>query len=137
MPRDQEDEDDEEEQLVRRSPEAIRLDANRPAPGSAVKGTTWRERLQHYVPILKWSKGYNSWQDDFLGGLTIGVMVIPVSLSCAILAQRNPVFGLYSAVFPALIYTFFGSCGYAYAHGGDNGCSRCWHVFIGLSVVVM
>jgi hypothetical protein len=116
--RDQEEDDDEEEQLVRQAPEAIRLDANRPASSTAGTGVTWRERLQHYVPILKWSKGYMSWQDDFLGGLTIGVMVIPVSLSCAILAQRNPVYGLYTAVFPALIYTVFGSCGYAnFFHG--------------------
>ncbi len=50
-----------------------------------------------------WLKG------DVTAGLTVGVMLIPQGLAYAMLAGLPPVFGLYAAIFPQLIYAIFGT----------------------------
>ncbi|WP_395145345.1 SulP family inorganic anion transporter [Moraxella atlantae] len=46
---------------------------------------------------------------DVLAGLVVGVVVIPQSLGYAMLAGLPPVYGLYSAVVPVLVYAWVGA----------------------------
>ena len=46
---------------------------------------------------------------DIAAGISIGCMVVPQGMSYALLAGLPPVFGLYGAFVPVLIYALFGS----------------------------
>jgi sulfate transporter 4 len=48
-------------------------------------------------------------QWDVLAGISVGFMVVPQGMSYANLAGVPPVFGLYGAFLPVLIYSLFGS----------------------------
>uniref|UniRef100_A0A914X8V7 STAS domain-containing protein n=1 Tax=Plectus sambesii TaxID=2011161 RepID=A0A914X8V7_9BILA len=65
-----------------------------------------------FMPILQWLPKY-SWKidlmNDVIGGLTVGVMHVPQGIAYAVLSGVEPVYGLYSSFFPALIYMFFGT----------------------------
>uniref|UniRef100_A0AC34R072 SLC26A/SulP transporter domain-containing protein n=1 Tax=Panagrolaimus sp. JU765 TaxID=591449 RepID=A0AC34R072_9BILA len=65
-----------------------------------------------FFPILRWLPKYD-WKRnltyDFLGGLTVGVMHVPQSIAYALLAKVPPVVGLYTSLFPALLYMLFGT----------------------------
>ena len=62
-------------------------------------------------PILEWSKTYT--KDDFYGdlnsGLVICVLLVPQGLAYAVLAGMPPVYGLYSAIIPLLVYSCLGT----------------------------
>ncbi|WP_020533944.1 SulP family inorganic anion transporter [Flexithrix dorotheae] len=70
-------------------------------------------RIKKYIPILEWLPGYKK-QDlpgDISAGLTVGVMLIPQGMAYAIVAGLPPVYGLYAALFPQLIYAILGTSG--------------------------
>ncbi len=46
---------------------------------------------------------------DVIAGLVVGVLVIPQSLGYAVLAGLPPVYGLYAAIVPVIIYAWLGS----------------------------
>ena len=80
----------------------------------------------HYVankfPIIGWLPRYNPrWLiNDLIAGLTLGLMLIPQSLSYAKIATIPVEYGLMSSWLPATLYTFMGStkgksCGYAFS----------------------
>lgn len=46
---------------------------------------------------------------DVIAGLVVGVLVIPQSLGYAVLAGLPPVYGLYAAIVPVLVYAWIGS----------------------------
>lgn len=46
---------------------------------------------------------------DVIAGLVVGVLVIPQSLGYAVLAGLPPVYGLYAAIVPVLVYAWVGS----------------------------
>ncbi|NYR08475.1 SulP family inorganic anion transporter [Psychrobacter sp. BI730] len=46
---------------------------------------------------------------DLVAGLVVGVLVIPQSLGYAVLAGLPPVYGLYAAIVPVLVYAWLGS----------------------------
>eukprot|EP01132_Coremiostelium_polycephalum_P007987 gene7987-9828_t len=48
-------------------------------------------------------------QNDISVGLSSGSIIIPQSMAYALLAGLPPIYGLYTAFIPPLIYTFFGS----------------------------
>ena len=48
-------------------------------------------------------------QWDLLAGISVGFMVVPQGMSYANLAGVPPVYGLYGAFLPVLVYSFFGS----------------------------
>ncbi|VDK46879.1 unnamed protein product [Anisakis simplex] len=68
--------------------------------------------ILNFIPILKWLPKYNCRENlvcDIIGGLTVGIMNIPQGMAYASLAGLNPVNGLYTSFFPALIYMIFGT----------------------------
>lgn len=49
---------------------------------------------------------------DLIAGLTVAVMLIPQGMAYALLSGLPPIYGLYAALVPLLIYPFFGSSPY-------------------------
>lgn len=73
---------------------------------------TGSEWLEIFLPMTKWLKTYK-WKESFLqdiiAGCTVGVMIVPQSMSYAKLAGLPVEYGLYSALMPVYAYSFFGS----------------------------
>ena len=68
--------------------------------------------MKHLLPILSWLPKYNVKQNlkaDVIGGMTVGIVLIPQGIAYAIIAGLPPVYGLYSAFLPQLMYLFFGT----------------------------
>lgn len=57
------------------------------------------------LPCTQWMCPYDmkNLKSDIIAGCTVGVMVIPQSISYASLAGLGPIYGLYSALLPAFI----------------------------------
>ena len=51
-------------------------------------------------------------RSDLSAGLTVGMVVIPQSMAYAAIAGVNPIYGLYTAIIPAIIGALFGSYPY-------------------------
>ncbi|MDM9631171.1 SulP family inorganic anion transporter [Robiginitalea aurantiaca] len=67
--------------------------------------------LKRYFPILEWLPGYQKqWlSGDLSAGLTVGIMLIPQGMAYAMIAGLPPVFGLYAALVPQIIYALMGT----------------------------
>ncbi|MDX1685761.1 MAG: sulfate permease [Saprospiraceae bacterium] len=63
------------------------------------------------VAVLR-DKGFKILRADALAALTVTVMLIPQGMAYALLAGLPPIYGLYAALVPMLIYPFFGSSSY-------------------------
>lgn len=68
-----------------------------------VKGLRWLvpQWVQEYAP--------KQLPADVVAGLVVGILVIPQSLGYAVLAGLPPVYGLYAAILPVLVYAWVGS----------------------------
>ena len=62
-------------------------------------------------PILDWLPNYNkSWlKGDINAGLTLGIMLIPQGIAYAMIAGLPPIYGLYTAMIPQIVYAVFGT----------------------------
>lgn len=64
------------------------------------------------IPLARWLQTYQ-WKEsiltDILAGLTVGVMIVPQSMSYAKLAGLPVEYGLYSSLVPIFAYALFGS----------------------------
>ena len=62
-------------------------------------------------PFLDWLPNYKrSWfKDDFFAGITIGVMLIPQGIAYALIAGLPPIYGLYTAMIPQIVYAILGT----------------------------
>ena len=70
------------------------------------------EWIEAVAPMASWLKTYDfrtNFITDLVAGLTVGVMIIPQSMSYAKIAGLPVEYGLYSAVFPIYAYALFGS----------------------------
>lgn len=67
--------------------------------------------LRSFFPILDWLPNYKKthFSGDLFAGLTVGVMLIPQGMAYAMLAGLPPIFGLYAAFVPQIIYAFMGT----------------------------
>ena len=61
--------------------------------------------------IPAWLRQYqlSTLPTDVIAGLVVGVLVIPQSLGYAVLAGLPPVYGLYAAIVPVIVYAWIGS----------------------------
>ena len=61
--------------------------------------------------IPAWLRQYqlSALPTDIIAGLVVGVLVIPQSLGYAVLAGLPPVYGLYAAIVPVMVYAWIGS----------------------------
>jgi high affinity sulfate transporter 1 len=67
--------------------------------------------LSKYIPGLKIFHSYQRewWQADLMAGVSVAAVALPVGIAYAQLAGLPPVVGIYSSIFPAVAYAFFGS----------------------------
>ncbi|WP_350293792.1 solute carrier family 26 protein [uncultured Croceitalea sp.] len=67
--------------------------------------------LKRFFPILEWLPKYKKayLAGDFSAGITVGIMLIPQGMAYALIAGLPPIYGLYAALVPNLIYAFTGS----------------------------
>jgi len=67
--------------------------------------------LKKIFPFLDWLTNYKrSWfKDDLFAGITIGVMLIPQGIAYAMIAGLPPIYGLYTAMIPQIVYAFLGT----------------------------
>ncbi len=68
-------------------------------------------KISDFIPALSWIRGYRkSWfRGDLSAGLTVGVMLIPQGMAYAMIAGLPPIYGLYAATIPLIIYALFGT----------------------------
>ncbi len=67
--------------------------------------------FKNHFPILDWLPNYQkAWfKGDLFAGITIGVMLIPQGIAYAIIAGLPPIYGLYTAMIPQIVYAFLGT----------------------------
>lgn len=67
--------------------------------------------IKKHVPILQWLPNYKrSWlKSDLFAGMTIGVILIPQGIAYAIIAGLPPIYGLYTAMIPQIVYAVLGT----------------------------
>lgn len=67
--------------------------------------------MNKYFPFLTWIKTYNkaSFLQDLPAGITVGIILIPQGMAYAMIAGLPPVYGLYAALFPQVVYAFLGT----------------------------
>jgi len=93
----------------KRSGQAVRKwkdDAARRGPAG------WARSVAGLIPMTKWLAAYNFRENlakDLIAGLTVGIMIVPQSMSYAKLAGLPVEYGLYSALVPVYAYALFGS----------------------------
>jgi len=67
--------------------------------------------LKELLPVLSWLPNYKKewFKGDIISGITVGVILIPQGLAYAMIAGLPPIYGLYAALTPPLIYFIFGT----------------------------
>ncbi|WP_455169410.1 SulP family inorganic anion transporter [Aegicerativicinus sediminis] len=67
--------------------------------------------LKRIFPILDWLPNYKTsyLSGDVTAGLTVGIMLIPQGMAYAMIAGLPPVFGLYAALLPQVVYAIMGT----------------------------
>lgn len=68
-------------------------------------------QINKFLPILSWLPGYRKvdLRGDISAGLTVGVMLIPQGMAYAMIAGMPPVYGLYAATVPLILYAILGT----------------------------
>lgn len=67
--------------------------------------------MKRYLPILSWLPEYKKdyLKGDLFAGITVGIILIPQGMAYALLAGLPPIYGLYAALFPQMVYAIFGT----------------------------
>jgi len=67
--------------------------------------------LKRLIPILDWLPNYNSakFRGDFVAGITVAIILVPQGIAYALIAGLPPIYGLYCALMPQIVYAVFGS----------------------------
>jgi SulP family sulfate permease len=67
--------------------------------------------IKKIIPILDWLPNYNSslFKGDLIAGITVGIVLIPQGIAYALIAGLPPIYGLYCALVPQVMYAIFGS----------------------------
>lgn len=69
------------------------------------------QRIRRYIPIFGWLASYKREyvSGDLSSGVVVGVLLIPQGMAYAMIAGLPPVYGLYAAIVPQLVYAIFGT----------------------------
>ncbi|NVK52530.1 MAG: solute carrier family 26 protein [Flavobacteriaceae bacterium] len=67
--------------------------------------------IKKVFPILEWLPNYTAsrFRGDFVAGITVGIVLIPQGIAYALIAGLPPIYGLYAALVPQVVYAVFGS----------------------------
>lgn len=67
--------------------------------------------MKKIFPILQWLPQYKrTWlSGDIAAGITVGIMLVPQGMAYAMIAGLPPVFGLYAALIPQIVYAIMGT----------------------------
>ncbi|MDA9878856.1 sulfate permease [Flavobacteriaceae bacterium] len=67
--------------------------------------------MKKYFPFLSWISTYrsDSFKSDLLAGITVAVLLIPQGMAYALIAGLPPIYGLYAALTPQIVYAFLGT----------------------------
>ncbi len=67
--------------------------------------------LKNFIPILKWLPKYKkkNFYFDFLAGINVGILLIPQGMAYALIAGLPPIYGLYAALTPQIVYAILGT----------------------------
>ncbi|WP_422360259.1 SulP family inorganic anion transporter [Reichenbachiella sp.] len=67
--------------------------------------------MKNLFPIVESLKLYSiEWfKNDLFAGLVVGVMLIPQGMAYAMIAGLPPIYGLYTAIIPTIVYALIGS----------------------------
>ncbi len=67
--------------------------------------------MTKYIPILNWLPNYTKalLKKDAIAGLTVGVVLIPQGIAYALIAGLPPIYGLYTALVPQIVYALLGT----------------------------
>ncbi|MFT4612707.1 MAG: SulP family sulfate permease [Gammaproteobacteria bacterium] len=67
--------------------------------------------IKKIIPILEWLPNYNKslFKGDLVAGITVGIILIPQGIAYALIAGLPPIYGLYCALVPQMIYAIFGT----------------------------
>lgn len=68
-------------------------------------------KIKKIIPILDWLPNYNfsRFRGDFIAGITVAIILIPQGIAYALIAGLPPIYGLYCALAPQVMYAIFGS----------------------------
>lgn len=75
-----------------------------------------KKQIKTFFPITDWLWNYNFKSDfvnDVICGITVAFFQVPQSMGYCLIAHVPPVYGLYTAFFPALVYSFLGTSKHA------------------------
>ncbi len=67
--------------------------------------------IKKILPILSWLPNYtrSQFRGDLVAGMTVGIILIPQGIAYALIAGLPPIYGLYTALVPQVMYAIFGS----------------------------
>ncbi len=67
--------------------------------------------IKRFFPFLAWMATYNKvlLRGDLTAGITVGIMLVPQGMAYAMIAGLPPIYGLYAALAPQLVYALMGT----------------------------
>lgn len=71
-----------------------------------------KSRILNFFPVLQWLPRYKlrDWiLGDVMSGVIVGILLVPQSIAYSLLANQDPIYGLYTSFFASIIYALLGT----------------------------